>query len=368
MGQSIKGVQCCHDERPGNEELSFPFGVGAHDPRLGAGEDFSFQDHLCNVTGEDGFVEVRPRNSIPRLTTSPMGGPAVCCRSYEDPELNMRPMPGSGTYDDDPYGPEGPPPPCSGGPRTTSTPASSFMCAPEVNGLGGLGLARSNRSVANCDNGCAGGSTSSRCDAQCNRGVEQQNTPRMGRLEALSYQPTRFEETNTIDTGRSQARYSKVVVLSTKARTQRRPRAWEEWIRAAAAGRAVTLVEGVGDLDQSAVFAKLPAMYYVDRALTKLSVLPAAVAGETQAPAITVVLERIQVICPASDLILLVDQVDDKLDASEKVRAVFVQYGTDDDTRRRVCFLEESQSAQERCIQALTALWLERRNDHSMWF
>lgn len=187
-------------------------------------------------------------------------------------------------------------------------------------------------------------------------------------MESLSYTPVRFDESTTIDVERSHARYSKIVVHSTRARTQRRSKAWEDWLRGATTGRGITLLVGLDEASEGetpAVLKKIPAMYHLDRALTKLSILPA---NGVDIPAITILVDNIQVICPATDFMLFFDQVDEKLDASEKGRAVLLQYVTEDTERKGVCFLEESEPAKDRFVQALTALWLEKRNDHSMWF
>lgn len=186
-------------------------------------------------------------------------------------------------------------------------------------------------------------------------------------LETLSYMPVRFDESSTVDAERSHSRYSKIMVHSSRARTQRRSKAWEDWLRAATAGRAITLLNGLAEdsEQQASSLDRIPAMYHLDRPLTKLSVLPSNAA---ESAAITIMIDSIQVICPAADFMLFFDQVDAKLDESEKSRAVLLQYTTDETERKRVCFLEESEAARERFVQALTALWLEKRNDHSMWF
>jgi len=195
-------------------------------------------------------------------------------------------------------------------------------------------------------------------------------------LESLSYMPVRFDVNPTMDVERSHARYSKIVVHSTRARTQRRSKAWEEWLRAATAGRAIVLLIGIPDSDTPlSVCSKLPAMYYLDRALTKLTILPAESREDESNPnesntksVITILVDNIQVICPATDFMLFFDQVEAQLDESEQRRAVLLQYTTEDTERKRVCFLEESEHAKDRFVQALTALWLEKRNGHSMWF
>jgi len=194
-------------------------------------------------------------------------------------------------------------------------------------------------------------------------------------LESLSYTPDRFDESTTIDVERSHARYSKIVVHSTHARTQRRSKAWEDWLRGATSGRPVTLLEGFegghaelpreGAREPQPSWNKLPAMYYLDRALSTLSIQPN---DSSKSSAITLLIDNIQVICPVSDFMLFFEQIETNLDESEKARAVLLQYTTEDTERKRVCFLEESEHSKERFVQALTALWLEKRNDHSMWF
>lgn len=75
-----------------------------------------------------------------------------------------------------------------------------------------------------------------------------------------------------------------------------------------------------------------------------------------------------QVICPAADFLLFLERAEALLDEAEKKRAVMLQFSDEDCEGRRICFLEESPTAKENFVQALTAIWLEKRNDHSMWF
>mmetsp|Transcript_244 Transcript_244/g.547 ORF Transcript_244/g.547 Transcript_244/m.547 type:complete len:289 (-) Transcript_244:119-985(-) len=188
------------------------------------------------------------------------------------------------------------------------------------------------------------------------------------RLESLSYTPVRFDESSTIDIERSQQRYSKIVVHCTRARTQRRSKSWEDWLRAATHGRDITLLqlpsEGTADDNAAAVapIEKIAARYSLDRSLSNLSV------KTERLPAITIPLDAIQVICAASDFVLFFDQVKGSLDESERKRAVLLQYATEASERKRACFLEESEAEKERFVHAFTALWLEKRDDHSMWF
>lgn len=187
-------------------------------------------------------------------------------------------------------------------------------------------------------------------------------------MESLSYVPVRFDESTTVDMERSQARYSKIAAHSTRAQTQRRSNGWEEWLRGATTGRDITYLEGLGDSSDKSdgAFIKLPATYHVDRSMTKLWIIPANQSDSS----VTVVIDFIQVICAATDFMLLLDQVEAKLDETERSRAILIQYkdSKDGDERRRICFLEDSSASKERFIHALTALWLEKRNDHSMWF
>lgn len=193
-------------------------------------------------------------------------------------------------------------------------------------------------------------------------------------LETLTYTPVRFDVKSTIDLERSQNRYSKIVMHGARARTQRRSKVWEEWLRAAAAGRTVTLLTGTGfqspDVPQANVetSSKVQAMYYLDKELTKLSIYPKETPGESPIQPITILVQNIQVICPLTDFMLLSDTVEAQLDESERARAALLQFKTESAKQRRVCFLEESEDAKDRFVQALTALWLEKRSDHSMWF
>lgn len=202
-------------------------------------------------------------------------------------------------------------------------------------------------------------------------------------LETLTYTPVRFDAKSTIDPERSGNRYSKIVMHGSRARTQRRSKVWEEWLRAAAAGREVTLLIGSGfqsPRSSDPVMAenvpanvappsKVQAMYYLDRELTKLSILPKnAGSGESTMEPITILVENIQVICPLTDFMLLSETTEAQLDESERSRAALLQFKTEAAKQRRVCFLEESEDTKDRFVQALTALWLEKRSDHSMWF
>lgn len=202
-------------------------------------------------------------------------------------------------------------------------------------------------------------------------------------IESLSYSPVRFDVATTIDVERSQARYSNLVVHSSRARMQRRSKVWEDWLLAATAGRNITLLTGFPDetprdkidgKDGKAV-KRIPARYFLDRALTRISILPVEQAGESAPTNLgssvdNILVDSIQVICTATDFTLFADQVETQLDEAERRRAILLQYLKDEPKgqRKRVCFLETSPQDKDRFVQALTALWLEKRNDSSMWF
>merc|ERR1712093_213898 len=113
--------------------------------------------------------------------------------------------------------------------------------------------------------------------------------------------------------------------------------------------------------------SKTPATYYLDGDLTRLTIQPQC--QDADRPSIiTLVVDNIQVICPAMDFMAFCDQMEDKLTDSEKSRAVLLQYITEDTEKRRLCFVVETEAEKDQFVQALTALWLEKRNDHSMWF
>lgn len=221
------------------------------------------------------------------------------------------------------------------------------------------------------------------CSSCRAEGDESQDAIGLHAMDTLSYVPVRFDVSNTVDHERSQARYSKIVVHSSRARTQRRSKAWEEWLRAATAGRKVTVLVGAGfnstqpGAAQNALpgdCEKVSAKYRLDRGLTKISIVPSASCPEDEEDntsaltPVTILVDNIQVVCALTEFMLLSEVMEAQLDDSERSRAVLVQYLSEGNESKRVCFLEESENAKDRCIQALTALWLEKSQNHSMWF
>lgn len=199
-------------------------------------------------------------------------------------------------------------------------------------------------------------------------------------IESLSYSPVRFDVPTTIDVERSQARYSNIVVQRSHARLQRRSKVWEDWLHAATAGRAVTLLTGLledtprmGQDGEAPKFVckRIEGKYFLDRALTRISILPLETQiEEASTLAGTILVDNVQVICTATDFVLFADQIEAQLDETERSRAVLLQYVKEEPKaqRKRICFLEATPQDKDRFVQALTALWLEKRNDHSMWF
>jgi len=202
-------------------------------------------------------------------------------------------------------------------------------------------------------------------------------------MESLAYSPVRFDASTTIDIERSQARYSNLVVHSSRTRLQRKSKVWEEWLRVATAGRSITVLSDFPEETPRAKEGEQPAIvcqrstakYFLDRALTRISILPMELAGDansavTQGSVHNILVENIQVICTATDFTLFADRLESQLDEAERRRAVLLQYLKEEPKgqRRRVCFLEASAQDKERFVQALTALWLEKRNHNSICF
>jgi len=192
-------------------------------------------------------------------------------------------------------------------------------------------------------------------------------------LESLSYTPFRFDEGHTVDLERSHERYSKILMHNNRAMTQKRSKACGDWISAATAGRAATLLTGMadaGDQQLTRLLVPVPAMYYLDRSGTRLSIRPQAANG-VMTEAFSITIENIQVICPVTDIATCSSQLESSnLSAAEQRCAVLLQYCEEDAKvdRRRCCLIVDSEAARDDFVQALMALWLERRNDHSMWF
>jgi len=216
---------------------------------------------------------------------------------------------------------------------------------------------------------------SARGFACCNeQSFDESGTLPLQPLEALSYTPFRFDEGQTIDVERSHQRYSDTLLHSNRATTQKRSKAWGNWISAATAGRAATLLTGIpepGDQQITRPLVPVPAKYYLDKSGTCLSIWrpqPGTDAAMTEVLSITI--DTIQVISPVMDVASCRGHLDaSNLSAAEQRCAVLLQYTEDDKVdRRRACLVVESEAARDDFVQGLMALWLETRKDHSMWF
>lgn len=184
-------------------------------------------------------------------------------------------------------------------------------------------------------------------------------------VESLHYSPSRFEVSSTFDIERSQARYAKVSKV--RYGCHRRGRLWEDWQHDATAGLPIILLSpfpGVTGCPASSV-DKIPAKYFLDRGLTELTLLSTKL-GESMM--ITILIDSIQLICPAIAFSPLADEVNRLLSAAEKKQAVLVQYVTEATEWHHLCFIEGSVHKKDRCIQALTALLLEKRLNHGTAF
>merc|ERR1712167_89164 len=87
----------------------------------------------------------------------------------------------------------------------------------------------------------------------------------------------KYDQRDTYDMERSHARYSNNVVHSTRARTQTRLEAWDDFFQAATMGRRVTLmgVESGPGLDPAqAPVVKRHAVLTMDMSLTTVSIAP----------------------------------------------------------------------------------------------
>jgi len=181
-------------------------------------------------------------------------------------------------------------------------------------------------------------------------------------VESLKYSPSHFEDTETMDVERSHVRYANTFAHTKSGRHQRQSLTLEEWLHCAASGREILLLtsrpEPIDKLIPSC--NRIPAVYTLDRAFTKLTIYPGEVSENGP---IVILVSNLLVICPASDFEPLFDNDQAMLSELEMERAVLLQYATDvsGSGYKCVCFLEKSAIAADSFVDAVTALWLERR-------
>eukprot|EP00440_Ansanella_granifera_P014528 gb/GFBE01015791.1/.p1 GENE.gb/GFBE01015791.1/~~gb/GFBE01015791.1/.p1 ORF type:complete len:291 (+),score=44.94 gb/GFBE01015791.1/:1-873(+) len=224
---------------------------------------------------------------------------------------------------------------------------------------------------ADCDPDCH-----SRCKENCSA------SPSPGKpinMQSLSYSPVRFDDCPTIDTERSEDRYSNSSVHSARMHTRRQMLDRQDWLRSAVEGRPATLVmstpeKAPADGTASGHLAimrqglqRVPAKYHLDSGRTALFILPQ---GRADIASITVVMDAIQVICSVTDNVLFMAQWGSHLTEMELSCAVLLKYKCDNDELglRQVCLLEESRAAKDTFVNTLTALWLSEPRKHSAWF
>jgi len=106
---------------------------------------------------------------------------------------------------------------------------------------------------------------------------------------------------------------------------------------------------------------KVPGKYQLDPMFTKLAIFTSACA-ELPAEEETIDIDKIQIVCTASDFPLFLNHMETQLNEVERNSAVMLQYAdTDSTNRKRVCFIESDEVSKEHFVHAFTALWLERR-------
>lgn len=195
-------------------------------------------------------------------------------------------------------------------------------------------------------------------------------------MESLAYSPVRFDGGTTLDESRAPSRYSDIIVCSTRSRTQSGSKAWSEWLRSATAGCDVAVIRNIaltprtdGNLSldtpnssQHPFMMKIPGKYQLDPLFTKLTIFTHE-STELPAEEEVIDLDKIQVVCTASDFPLFLNHLETQLNDVERNSAVMLQYVTDTSAtkRNRVVFIESDEASKERFVQTFTALWLERR-------
>eukprot|EP00811_Abedinium_folium_P035876 NODE_8633_length_1480_cov_7.886179.p1 GENE.NODE_8633_length_1480_cov_7.886179~~NODE_8633_length_1480_cov_7.886179.p1 ORF type:complete len:332 (-),score=69.17 NODE_8633_length_1480_cov_7.886179:410-1405(-) len=105
---------------------------------------------------------------------------------------------------------------------------------------------------------------------------------------------------------------------------------------------------------------KLRATLNMSRTLTHLTIVPEWNSGEMP---VTIAMNSISVLCPASAYQAIFSQIAPQLNDSERTRAVLLQYVTPSFECNNVCFLDESGRPHDGFILAFVELWLEKRKD-----
>eukprot|EP00434_Breviolum_minutum_P020545 symbB.v1.2.018117.t1/scaffold1432.1/size120878/21 len=157
-------------------------------------------------------------------------------------------------------------------------------------------------------------------------------------IQTLSYSPVSYDMCDTVDTSRSQERYSNALVHTARMNTRR---------------HAMLL----NSSNQAVSLSRIPAKYFLDSNHSALSFLPS---GSEIPPAV----------CSLTDSMMRIAQWELHLTELEQKCGVLLKYRDDDaaQTSKEICFLEESETAKDVFVNVLTVLWLEKPQSHSVWF
>ncbi|CAE7224336.1 unnamed protein product [Symbiodinium pilosum] len=183
-------------------------------------------------------------------------------------------------------------------------------------------------------------------------------------MQTLSYSPVKYEECDTIDTARSQDRYSNALVHTARMNTRRQLLDRQAWLSSAVQGRYAMLL--LSSEAHGSPLWRVPTKYYLDHNHSSLSFFPGGADGRH----LDIMMDAIQGICSLTDSMMLIAQWESLLTDMEKSCAVLLKYRVDDTKALNceVCFLEESEAAKDMFIHTLTVLWLEKPQPHSAWF
>ncbi|CAJ1337406.1 unnamed protein product [Effrenium voratum] len=181
-------------------------------------------------------------------------------------------------------------------------------------------------------------------------------------MQTLNYSPVRYELCETVDTARSQERYSNTLVHTARMNTRRQLLERQAWLSSAVQGRYATMLLS----EEVVAISRVPAKYYLDHNHSALSFLP----GGKDISCVVIMMDAIQAICALTDGMMQITQWESHLTEMEKKCGVLLKYRDDDaaQSSREICFLEESEAAKDLFIHVLTVLWLEKPQSHSVWF
>lgn len=189
-------------------------------------------------------------------------------------------------------------------------------------------------------------------------------------MDALSYMPDRFDQSDTLDSSRSHTRYESAHRYCRKDFFQRTPwmsAAWKTWLRATIAGRAVTLLSPCPvEFNKSGCKPNLdskevPAKICIDESLRKLTITP-----DCSDAAITIFFLSMLVVCPAMSFLLFLDDDESGIASVNLDMAVIIQYAdwnAHEETSQRtsICFLENSAVSRDVSVHILTDILMRSK-------